>query len=92
MSCSRSRWPEPAAVAVVYEARSLDVRAAQRAGQPTGALSERAGRGTGPRVAICMERGLEMMVGMLGIMKCGGALCAAGSGLSRRAPGVPAEG
>src|ERR1041385_86854 len=63
----------PGAVAVVFEDRKLayselNVRA-NRLAHHLRAL------GVGPesRVAICVERGLEMVVGVLGILKAGGA-------------------
>ena len=63
----------PNAVAVVYEEESLTY----------GELNERANklahylrnRGVGPEtlVAMCMERSLDMIVGILGVLKAGGA-------------------
>ena len=46
---------------------------AQRAGEPAGALSARAGGGAGCAGGICVERSLEMVVGLLGVLKAGGA-------------------
>ncbi|MDB4968769.1 MAG: Malonyl CoA-acyl carrier protein transacylase, partial [Myxococcales bacterium] len=63
----------PDAIAVDYDGRRLSYRE----------LDERANRlahhlqalGVGPevRVGICVERSLEMVVGLLGILKAGGA-------------------
>jgi natural product biosynthesis luciferase-like monooxygenase protein/amino acid adenylation domain-containing protein len=62
----------PRAIAVVFEDqqltyRELDERASQLAG-------ELRALGVGPevRVGLCVERSLEMMVGLLGILKAGG--------------------
>ena len=41
--------------------------------QPTGALPERLGVRPDDRVAICVERGLEMIVALLAVLKAGGA-------------------
>ena len=71
----------PDAVALVYEEQQLSY----------GELNARANQlahhlialGVGPEVlvAICVERSLEMVVGLLGILKAGGGVCAAGPGL-----------
>jgi amino acid adenylation domain-containing protein len=63
----------PDAIAVVYEDEQLTYAELNaRANQLAHYLRE---RGVGPdqRVAICVERGLEMVVGILGILKAGGA-------------------
>ena len=74
----------PDAVAVVYEGQWLSY-----AELNTRAISWHGicGAGVGPDqlVGICVERSLEMVVGLLGILKAGGRLRAAGSELSRRA-------
>ena len=63
----------PDAIALVYEGQSLSY------GQLNGKANQLAHHlrelGVRPdaRVAICMERGLEMVVGLLGILKAGGA-------------------
>ena len=44
------------------------------------------------RVAICLERSFEQVISLLAVLKAGGGLCAAGSGLSRRAAGLHAGG
>ncbi|OLF53508.1 non-ribosomal peptide synthetase [Pseudomonas chlororaphis] len=62
----------PEALAVKAGAQSLSYRALnQRANQLAHYLRE---QGVGPdsRVAICVERGLEMVVGLLAILKAGG--------------------
>lgn len=63
----------PEAVAVVCEGRQLTYRTLnERANQLAHYLRN---RGVGPevRVALCVERSLDMVVGLLGIMKAGGA-------------------
>ena len=63
----------PDAVAVVYEDQQLTYR--QLNEQANQLAHYLIGRGVRPddRVGICAERGLEMMVGLLGILKAGGA-------------------
>ena len=63
----------PEATAVVYEDASLSYQELnQRANRVAHALRE---RGVKPddRVALCLERGLEMVIGLLGVLKAGGA-------------------
>jgi amino acid adenylation domain-containing protein len=63
----------PAAVAVAYEGHSLTYAELNaRTNQLARYLTE---EGVGPDqlVGICVERGLEMVVGLLGILKSGGA-------------------
>jgi amino acid adenylation domain-containing protein len=63
----------PGQTAVVYEGQSLSYEQLNaRANQLAHGLRE---RGVGPdqRVGICMERSLEMVVGLLGILKAGAA-------------------
>jgi amino acid adenylation domain-containing protein len=63
----------PAAVAVVYEGQSLTYAELNgRANQLARYLRD---KGVGPDqlVGICVERGLEMVVGVLGVLKAGGA-------------------
>ena len=62
----------PDAVAVVYESRSLTYDELNcRANQVARALRKE-GVGPGALVAICLERSIEMVVGILGILKAGG--------------------
>ena len=64
----------PEAIAVVFGGRAADLRGAERAVEPAGALPDRAGgRARRRRWGLSMERSLEMLVGMLGILKAGGA-------------------
>jgi amino acid adenylation domain-containing protein len=63
----------PQALAVVYEDQHLTYEELNgRANQLAHCLRQ---RGIGPDqvVGLCVERGLEMMVGLLGILKAGGA-------------------
>ena len=63
----------PDAVAVVYEEQALTyAQLNRRANQLARHLTK---NGVGPErlVALCVERGLEMVIGLLGILKAGGA-------------------
>ncbi|MET9337550.1 amino acid adenylation domain-containing protein [Nonomuraea sp. NPDC003804] len=61
----------PDAVAVTFDGTSLTYRQLdERANQVAHRL---AGAGAGPLVAICAERSLELVVGLLGILKSGAA-------------------
>jgi amino acid adenylation domain-containing protein len=63
----------PAAVAAVYEETSLTYAELNaKANQLAWYLRER-GIGPDERVGLCVERGLEMVVGLLGVLKAGGA-------------------
>jgi non-ribosomal peptide synthetase component F len=73
---------QPEAPAAVYEGEALSYgELNRRANQLAHFLRE---RGVQPeiRVGICLERSLEMVVGILGIMKAGGL-----SALIRLSPG-----
>ncbi len=68
----------PASDGADLRGRDPQLRRAQRARQPAGASPDR-GSGWGPdeRVAICVERSLEMVVGPAGHPQGGRRLCAA---------------
>ena len=84
------RTPEAAAGGL--RGSAADLPGAEPEGEPAGALpAEALGVGPEARVGICMERSLEMVVGLLGILKAGGRLRAAGSVLSGRAPAIHAR-
>ena len=63
----------PHAVAVVYEGRELSYGELNRRANQLAHYLRGLGVKPDERVAICVERGLEMMVGLLGILKAGGA-------------------
>ena len=63
----------PHAVAVVYEGRELSYGELNRRANQLAHYLRELGVEPDDRVAICVERGLEMMVGLLGILKAGGA-------------------
>src|SRR3569833_1670326 len=64
----------PDELAVVHGAQTLTyAQLNRRANQLAGFLREQRGVGPDCLVGICLERGLEMVVGLLGILKAGGA-------------------
>ena len=79
----------PEAVAVVFEDEWLSVPGPECPGQSAGASSPSLGVGPEVLVGICLERSVEMVVGLLGILKAGGAMCPRPD-LSRGAAGLHA--
>ena len=63
----------PEAIAVEYEEQQLSYEELNRRANQLGHYLRTLGVGADTRVAICMERGLEMIIGLLGILKAGGA-------------------
>jgi amino acid adenylation domain-containing protein/FkbM family methyltransferase len=63
----------PDAVAVVYEDATLSYRELNRRANQLAHYLRELGVGPDERVAICLERSLEMIVSLLGVMKAGGA-------------------
>jgi amino acid adenylation domain-containing protein len=63
----------PDAVAVAYESERLSYRQLNDAANRLAHYLRERGVAPDARVAICAERGIEMVVGLLGIMKAGGA-------------------
>ena len=63
----------PSAVALVYEDREVTYGDLNRQTNRLAHYLRRLGVKADTRVAICVERGLEMVVGLLGILKAGGA-------------------
>ncbi|WP_116895900.1 non-ribosomal peptide synthetase, partial [Pseudomonas syringae] len=64
---------QPDAIAVAFEAQRLSYAELNR--QANRLAHHLIGLGIGPddRVAICVERGVEMMIGLLGVLKAGAA-------------------
>ena len=62
----------PDAVAVVYESQSLTYAQLNSRASQLARYLIRSGVGPDERVGICVERGLEMVTGLLGILKAGG--------------------
>ena len=74
MSCSRNRWTRtPDAVAVVFEDASLSYAELNRRANQLAHHLRELGVRPDDRVAICVERGLEMIVALLAVLKAGGA-------------------
>jgi len=63
----------PDAVAVRYEEQVLSYAALNRHANQLAHYLRTLGVGPDQRVALCVERGVEMMVGLLGVLKAGGA-------------------
>ena len=81
----------PEAIAVQFEGKQLTYRELNsRANQLAHYLQ---GFGVGPEklVGICVERSLEMVIGLVGDSQGRRSVCAFGSGVSERAAGVYAE-
>jgi amino acid adenylation domain-containing protein len=62
----------PEAIAVEYEGRELRYQELDRQANQLGHYLQKLGVGPETRVGICLERSLEMIVGVLGILKAGG--------------------
>lgn len=63
----------PEAPAVVFEDRTLSYRELDHRAAQLAMRLVAAGVRPGDRVAVCMQRSLEMMVGLLGVLKAGAA-------------------
>ena len=63
----------PEAVAVVFEDEQLTYRELNQRANQLARYLKKCGAGPETLVGICMERSLEMVVGMLGILKAGAA-------------------
>src|SRR5262249_20329313 len=62
----------PEAAAVMYEGASLSYGELNRRANQLAHYLRRLGAGPGERVALCVERSLDMMVGLLAVLKAGG--------------------
>src|SRR5262249_54360196 len=63
----------PDATAVVYQDKKLTYRELNEGANQLGHFLKKRGVGPEVRVAVCVERSLEMVLGVLGVMKAGGA-------------------
>jgi len=63
----------PEAVAVVFEDQELTYGELNRRANQLAHYLRELGVGPDARVAICVERGLELIMGLLGVLKAGGA-------------------
>ncbi|MFH6945822.1 non-ribosomal peptide synthase/polyketide synthase [Flavobacterium sp. FlaQc-49] len=63
----------PDAIAVVYEGAKLSYKELNEKSNQLGSYLREQGVAPDTLVGICVERGLEMLVGILGILKSGGA-------------------
>jgi amino acid adenylation domain-containing protein len=64
---------QPEAVAVTFEAQHLSYRELNRRANKVAHYLQRLGVGPERLVGICMERSIEMVVALLGVLKAGGA-------------------
>jgi len=64
---------QPDAIALVYAGEELSYRQLDERSNLLGHYLRGQGVGVGTLVPICMERGLDLVVGILGILKAGGA-------------------
>jgi len=62
----------PDAVAVEFQAQKLTFRELNRKANQLANFLQEQGVHSGSMVALCMERGMEMLIGILGIVKVGG--------------------
>lgn len=63
----------PDDIAVIYDGQRLNYSELHQRANQLGHYLQKLGVGPDARVAVCLERGLEMVVGLLGILKTGGA-------------------
>ncbi len=63
----------PAGIAVVFEDEQLTYQELSRRSNMLAGRLRGLGVGSGTTVALCMERSLEIAIGLLGILKAGGA-------------------
>ncbi|HEX4122819.1 MAG TPA: amino acid adenylation domain-containing protein [Verrucomicrobiae bacterium] len=63
----------PEVVALVFEGTEMSYAQLDSAGNELAAKLKEAGAGAGTFVGLCMDRSIEMIVGMLGILKSGAA-------------------
>ena len=80
----------PHATAVVFEDESLSYDELNRRANQLAHYLHQLGVRPDDRVAICVERGLEMIVALLAVLKAGGAYVPLRSRLSRRATALHA--
>src|SRR5262249_39932387 len=62
----------PDAIAIIFQEKQLTYRELNQRANQLAHYLKRAGVGREVRVGICMERSLELIVGLVGILKAGG--------------------
>jgi hypothetical protein len=82
----------PGAAALVFEDETLSYAELNARANRLAHHLRALGVGPDARVALCVERGLEMVVGVLAVLKAGGAYRAARPRVSRRAAALHAGG
>jgi len=73
----------PHAPAVVFRESAAKLPRTQWQGQQLARYLRELGTGPESLVGICVERSVEMVIGLLAILKAGGAICPHGPELSR---------
>ena len=81
----------PDAIAIVFEDQQLTYRELNRRSNQLAHYLHKLGVGPEVFVGVCVERSLEMIVSLLGILKAGRCVCPLGCGLSERAAGLYAR-
>ena len=72
---ARKRPRTPAATAVVYRDRQISYRELDERANQLAYVLQRRGVGPEVRVGVYMDRSLEMIIGLLGILKAGEPMC-----------------
>jgi non-ribosomal peptide synthetase component F len=78
----------PDKIAAAFEDQELNYRQLNARANAIAAHLKALGAGPDARVGICVGRSIEMLAGMIGILKAGAGLRSIGSGVSEGTPGL----